>query len=261
MPQFDFDFGLKPQRPWWKDLLIFCVTVGSVWGGTHFVLNFAAFAQIAEYKFENLKTSLVEVMERPEQEEMVQAAPLGFEKLEKVQKALRPFRDQELKPRDQAKRMFAQMEIIPADNRIVIPRIKKNVPLVDVPNHKNWQQLEKNIQEGLRDGVVVHPISHEPGTFGNFFVTGHSSYYAWDPGRFKDVFALLHEMEVGDLVEVYWEGQKYVYKMNEKKVVSPTETSVLNQPRDNSILTLMTCTPIGTNKNRLILVGTLVEEM
>jgi len=107
--------------------------------------------------------------------------------------------------------------------------------------------------------VVVHPISRDPGNFGNFFVTGHSSYYEWDEGRYKDVFALLAEVKEGDNVEVYWEGKKYVYKMRQKEIVPPTKTSVLAQPDDKSIITLMTCYPIGTDEKRLIWVGDLVK--
>jgi LPXTG-site transpeptidase (sortase) family protein len=167
------------------------------------------------------------------------------------------FRNRTLKPKNQAKKIFSDMPVYPSDNRLFIPRIRKNVPLVTVPTHRNWKQLEKNIQKGLQEGVVVHPVSHEPGSFGNFFLTGHSSYYKWDPGRFKDVFALLHEVEAGDTVEIYWEGKKYIYQLKKRFTVLPSETQVLNQPSDKSILTLMTCTPIGTNKKRLILVGEL----
>ena len=184
------------------------------------------------------------------------------EKLEKVEKKEAPktFRQKNLKPRNQAAQVFKDMKIYPSDNRLYIPRINKNVPLITVPQHQNWNQLEKNIQSGLQEGVVVHPISHAPGNFGNFFLTGHSSYYAWDDGRFKDVFALLHEVKVGDSVEVYWEGKKYVYKIKAEEVVSPTAVEVLNQPKDKFLITLMTCTPVGTNKNRLILTGELKSQ-
>ena len=254
MSQFDFDFQLKPRRPFWKDVVTFCATVLSVWGGTHVVLNYGAFAQIAEYELKNLKTSVIDVFA----EEPVSTMPMKLDKVEKKVDVV--FRDKALKPQNQAKKTFEEMEVYPSDNRIYIPGIDKNIPLVTVPNHKNWQELERRIQNGLRDGVVVHPISRTPGRNGNFFITGHSSYYAWDQGRFKDVFALLHEVEVGETVEVYWEGKKYLYVIKTKGVVEPTEVSILNQPRDKSIITLMTCTPVGTNKQRLILVGELVRE-
>jgi len=252
MIDFDFDLGLKPKRPWWKDLVLFCTTVSGVWGVTHVALNYDAFAQITQYKFEELKASVFNEDDTPITEEK-------FEPIAETQKP-QTISTKNLKPKNQAKELFKNMEVLPSDNRVVISKIGKNIPLITVPDHKNWQQLEQNIQKGLQNGVVVHPISHSPGNYGNFFLTGHSSYYAWDPGRFKDVFALLHEMEIGDEVVVYWEGRKYTYKINERKVVTPNEISILAQPVNRKQITLMTCTPVGTNKNRLILIGDLVKE-
>ncbi len=249
----DFDFKLKPKRALWKEVAIFCATVFGVWGGTHLFLNYDAFAQIAKFKAETLKASVVETFTSGKKVEKTEVA------LGKIKRKRSKFRNKSLKPRTQAKDLFANMPVYPSDNRLFVPRINKNVPLVEVPSHRNWNQLETNIQGGLRDGVVVHPVSHEPGAYGNFFVTGHSSYYKWDPGRFKDVFALLHEVKEGDVIDIYWEGQKFEYQIHTKKVIPPTEISVLNQPVDQSIITLMTCTPVGTNKNRLILVGDLKE--
>lgn len=250
-----FDFGFKPRRPLWKDMLLFVLTVGGVWGMTHVALNYEAFAQITKYRMNRLQASVLNAFE----EEIKNTEPTKLEKVTpKATQSL--FKNQTLKPKNQAKETFEKMPVYPSDNRLYIPRIDKNVPLVTVPTHKNWQQLETNIQKGLREGVVVHPISRAPGSYGNFFITGHSSYYAWDQGRFKDVFALLHEVAEGDIVEVYWEGKKYTYKLSLKEVVLPTDTEVLNQPNDKSIITLMTCTPVGTNKKRLILKGELIEE-
>lgn len=258
----DFDFkDLEKRRPLWKDILYFLGFTFCIYGVVHVALNSDAYGQIAEFKFQELKASVLEVSSditifEPEETAIVE------EKLEKVEKKAAPktFRQKNLKPRNQAAQVFKDMKIYPSDNRLYIPRINKNVPLITVPKHQNWNQLEKNIQSGLQNGVVVHPVSHAPGNFGNFFLTGHSSYYAWDEGRFKDVFALLHEVKVGDLVEVYWEGKKYVYKIKAEEVVSPTAVEVLNQPKDKFLITLMTCTPVGTNKNRLILTGELKSQ-
>ena len=270
-PRFDSDFGLglRPKRGLCSEISMFCATVFGLWGLTHVTLNYSAFAEIAEFEVGQLQASVLEATRSmpsvsatvdvvDEDEEFEEEREVVVEEnLKSVRRKNRFFSKKRLKPKTQIRRVFEKTPIYPSDNRIVIPRIGKNVPLVDVPDHKNWSQLENNIQSGLQNGVVVHPVSHAPGTLGNFFITGHSSYYQWDEGRFKDVFALLHEVRAGDLVEVYWGGQKFDYIMREKKVVPPTEVSVLNQPSDSSIMTLMTCTPIGTNKNRLILVGEL----
>ena len=259
MSNFDFQ-DLEKRRPLWQDIAYFAGFVMMVYGFVHVGLNHNAYAQIAQFKFDTLKASVLEVSENLTQAPSTEAV-IVEEKLERVatKAPVRTFRKKELKPRNQAARVFKDMNIYPSDNRLHIPRINKNVPLITVPQHQNWSQLEKNIQSGLQEGVVVHPVSHAPGNFGNFFVTGHSSYYNWDPGRFKDVFALLHEVKVGDLVEVYWEGKKYVYKIRAEEVVPPTAVEVLNQPKDKFLLTLMTCTPVGTNKNRLILTGELKD--
>lgn len=258
MSEFKFE-NLEKKSPLWKDILMFCLTVVGVWGGTHLILNYDAYAQIVEFKYKTLQTSVISDLEKMHKIEVSDTQPAESEimKLKKVKRSEVSFKKKKLKEKNYAKKVFENMPVYPSDNRLYIPRIWKDVPLISVPSHKNWKKLEKNIQGGLQEGVVVHPVSKDPGNFGNFFVTGHSSYYAWDNGRFKDVFALLHEVKVGDLVEVYWEGKKYEYKIREVKVVSPTEVSVLNQPKDRSVITLMTCTPIGTNTNRLILIGDL----
>ncbi|MBT3349512.1 sortase [bacterium] len=244
-----FDFRVKKRRPLWKDLAVFAMTTIGVWSVTQVGMNFSAYSQIADFKISELKTS---VFEKESSELAV------VPQIQKIEKVKTPFRDSKIKPKNSAKNVFSDIRVHPSDNRVVLPRIGKNVPLVMVPSHKNWKKLEATIQSGLQDGVVVHPVSHAPGNFGNFFLTGHSSYYVWDNGRYKDVFALLHELEVGDEVEVYWEGKKYLYQLDQSFVIPPTQTSVLNQPTDEKMITLMTCTPVGTNKNRLIWTGDLI---
>jgi LPXTG-site transpeptidase (sortase) family protein len=260
---------LKKRLSLVQELGLFCMAGIGMWGFSHVALNQSAFTQIAAFKANTMKASLLEASQHmnpykmtPEEIETQlnkkteDTTEVDENKLTKVKEINRR---EHIKPKDNAAKVFEQMALLPSDNRVVIERIGKDVPLVSVPNHQNWNQLEEFIQKGLQNGAVVHPISREPGTFGNFFVTGHSSYYKWDKGRYKDMFALLHEVKEGDIVKVYWEGREYRYKLYEKRVIDPTETSVLNQPNNHSIITLMTCTPIGTNKKRLILVGELIE--
>ena len=249
---FDFDIKHK-KRPWYRDLVIFCLTFLGAWGVMYGGMNYSAFAQVAEVKAKRLKASLIQI-DNIDQKTLtrVKASP-------QPKNILRA--EKNIRPRNEAKLAFESLEVMPSDNRVALPALERNIPLIEVPTHQNWQQLEQNIQKGLQSGVVVHPISRKPGGYGNFFLTGHSSYYAWDPGRYKDVFSVLHEMEIGDEIDVYWQGQKYIYRTREIKVIKPTDVSVLEQPSDKSIVTLMTCTPIGTNKNRLIVVGELVDEL
>ncbi len=151
----------------------------------------------------------------------------------------------------------------PPDNRVIIPKLDLNVPLVTPPFESllagNWPQVEKDIQSALTDGVVHYPGTANPGQAGNFFVTGHSSYYPWAPGNFKTVFARLHELSPGDEYWVYFGGDKHRYVVRSKKEVSPSDITVLDQPTDKRLATLMTCTPVGTSLRRLIIVSNEVD--
>lgn len=154
------------------------------------------------------------------------------------------------------------LQIMPPDMRIVIPKIDRNVPVVPVPTanlvDRDWGALEKDIQRALQDGVVHYPGTAYPDQIGNVVITGHSSYFPWDPGRFKDVFALLHDLKLKDEIIVYYEQKKFVYQVDEIKVVTPDKIDVLG-PSEDSRLTLITCTPVGTNQKRLIVRAKLVE--
>jgi LPXTG-site transpeptidase (sortase) family protein len=150
---------------------------------------------------------------------------------------------------------YISVDIAPPDDRIIIPRIGKNIPIVNVKTEnlikRDWNALEKDMQEALQQGVVHYPGTAEPGDHGNVVITGHSSYFLWDPGQFKDVFALLHQVVEGDTIIVYHNQIKYTYKVYQKEVVTPDKVSVLAQEGGDR-LTLITCTPVGTNLKRLV---------
>ena len=147
------------------------------------------------------------------------------------------------------------LELAPLEDRIIIPRISQNIPIVRISTDslikRDWTALENEMQDALQNGVVHYPGTSLPGQHGNVVVTGHSSYFPWDPGRFKDVFALLHDVEVGDKVVIYYKQQKYIYEIDEIEVVTPDDIDVLKQTPEDT-LTLITCTPVGTNLKRLI---------
>ncbi len=156
--------------------------------------------------------------------------------------------------------------VVPTDNRLSIPKLGLSVPIVsdlttEHIKNGNWKANEDMIQKGLEDGVVKYPGSAVPGQNGNVFITGHSSYYSWAPGEFKDVFAILRQLEVGDIYYVYYNQKKYTYQISEKKIIPPNDVSVLQQPKDRKISTLMTCDPPGSTTNRLVMVAEDITEI
>ena len=150
-------------------------------------------------------------------------------------------------------------QVGPPENRIIIPKLGINIPLI-TPSYKSllnedWTRVEEDIQEALRMGVVHYPGTARPGQAGNFFVTGHSSYYPWAEGRYKTVFARLHNLSPGDEYYVYYGGDQHRYVVRSKKEVKPTDVTVLDQPTTKRMGTLMTCTPVGTTLRRLVLLS------
>ncbi len=157
----------------------------------------------------------------------------------------------------------SSLKIHPSTDRVVLERLGVNAPiqsLDDASKFSDFDELEEAIQKELEEGVVHYPGTALPSdNEGNVFLTGHSSYYPWAPGRYKDVFAILHAAKVGDEVKIYYNEKSYMYIIREKVVVTPDNVEVLRQTQDRT-LTLMTCTPIGTNAKRLIIKADLVEE-
>lgn len=230
------------DRMW--QFIRFSVVTGMIFLTSFFVLNFGAYKQII--------TNLV----NPEAKAKAQAvlgSLAGENSTLNEGDFLEVLPDQNDKVREYS---WLNTPVVPTDNRLVIPKIGKSVPLVGIDEKnivgENWHELENQIQDGLRDGIVHYPGTANPGEFGNVFLTGHSSYYPWDPGLYKDVFATLHELEVGDRYYIYYNQKKYTYEIIEKNEVQPSATEVLAQPTNKKISTLMTCSPVGTTLRRLI---------
>ncbi len=153
------------------------------------------------------------------------------------------------------------IEIVPYENRVIIPKIAKNIPLLDIKNQKigDMTELNKIFMKELENGVIRYPGSAKPGQDGNAFIFGHSSNFPWMDGDYNDVFSLLDHVEFNDEIIVYYGQKKHTYKITTKQVIAPGDVSVLEWKDDLSEITLMTCWPIGTTLNRLIVTGTLVE--
>lgn len=154
-------------------------------------------------------------------------------------------------------------DLYPEDMYLEVPKVFDGaIPVKTVDeadfDFKDLYESENTIQEALREGVVHYPYTANPDQFGNVFITGHSSYYPWDEGKYKDIFALLHKLEPGDEYFITYKGDRYTYRVKESFEVQPDDVSVLEQPIDQKISTLMTCTPVGTVLRRLIVRADLV---
>ena len=140
-----------------------------------------------------------------------------------------------------------------------LPEIENNslyLPIIDIkaPISFGIPNKPENVAIGLSKGLIQIQGTALPGEVGNVFVTGHSSNYPWAKGNYNNVFALLNKVVVGDVIQIKYQNTDYIYKVSSIKVVEPTDVSVMESKKE-SILTLMTCTPVGTSIRRLIVVA------
>ncbi len=130
-------------------------------------------------------------------------------------------------------------------NFLVIPKIGVDIPIVDSANG-DW---------ALARGAWRMPETSTPDKGSNMAVAGHRFKYL-PPNNLT--FYLLDKLVKGDQMTVFWQGKDYIYQVSETKIVPPTDVGVL-AATEKTTLTLITCDPIWTQKNRLIVVAELVE--
>jgi LPXTG-site transpeptidase (sortase) family protein len=139
-------------------------------------------------------------------------------------------------------------EEIPEDNRIVIPSISVDMPIV----------------EGLNESVLKLGIWHRPQTGtpgnGNMVLTGHRVGYAFLPEDVKNSTSFYHldKLEEGQYVIIYWEGVEYDYEVYKTEIVERNELSIEKQDGTER-LTLYTCHPIGERSHRLVVYAKRIE--
>lgn len=127
-----------------------------------------------------------------------------------------------------------------APTRIVIPAIGVDSVVV-----------EGDDPEALKRGVGHHIGSANPGERGNCFLSGHNDI-------FGEVFKDLDKLELEDEVIVYAGDQPYRYNVKAKRIVEPTDVSVL-YPTTKPVLTLMTCYPYLIDTHRLVIISEMRE--
>ena len=134
--------------------------------------------------------------------------------------------------------------------RLIIPKINVNVPVNYNATPDQASQLK-----AMENGVAWFGIpgaNSKPGQIGNTVISGHSSNDFIDGGSYKFVFALLERMKEGDVFYLHYQGTRYSYTVTRIRVVKPTDVSALVYKTTKPEVTLITCTPLGTALNRLL---------
>ena len=137
-----------------------------------------------------------------------------------------------------------------ADNRLIIPKLNVDVPInFGIPNDT------ASINAAMENGVAQFSIpgaSAMPGEIGNLVITGHSAGDVYSSNQYKFIFSGLERLTNGDLIYIDYQGVRYTYTVVRMETVEPTDVAALVYETDKPMLTLITCTPLGTSRYRLL---------
>lgn len=114
--------------------------------------------------------------------------------------------------------------------------------------------------EDLNKSIIHWGGSALPGDYGTAVLFGHSTIvWLYDPKNYYTIFSKLPDLVRGDDIYFNVGNVSYRYKVEEMRVTTPDDLSVLEQKYDDSYATLITCVPQGTYLKRLIVKSRLVK--
>ena len=146
-----------------------------------------------------------------------------------------------------------RLVIVPVDEDfgIIIPKIGANARVIpDV----DWRDADV-YQKALADGVAQAAGTARPGELGNVFLFSHSGVDFLEANRYNALFYLIDKLVTDDEITLLYRGEKFVYRVVEKKMVAPDSLEYLGGDNTTKTLTLMTCWPAGTTLKRLLVVA------
>lgn len=131
---------------------------------------------------------------------------------------------------------------------IEIPKIDIATKVSENVDPYNQEQYRKVLEKGVAHakGTAI------PGEKGTVFLFAHSSDLPWRITRYNIPFFKLGELDKEDQIIIKKDGKRYLYIVYDKKIVWPTEVKYLKDTREDKLI-LQTCTPIGTDFQRLLI--------
>lgn len=146
--------------------------------------------------------------------------------------------------------------LLPPTNRLIIPSINLDVPLVEssVTIYKDF--TETSFDSDLENGVVKYPTTPNPWGWWNAFFFGHTSQEYWKKNPYWTVFRNIPQLKENDKIQVVREWVLYEYKVVKTVVVRPkdvNDTYVNFWEEWKEYITLMWCYPIGRIDKRMMI--------
>ena len=228
-------------KPWKLNKGLFFPIIGLlIFSSAYILLNFSAiYLRWVSYEYQQPKKQVSIAYDNPRQ----QPPPSYFQQM---------FAAGTFRLPDSANAESYEPNYTKKPNTIIISKINVDAPLVMAQ-----ATTQKELNQALDQGVIIYPGSALPGQDGEVFLSGHSSVYPWDKTRYGQIFTLLDKLETGDIVSLVYENHQFDYRITGKQILAPKETKLIltNKPT----ITLMTCWPIGTSFERLVVRGELIQ--
>ena len=130
----------------------------------------------------------------------------------------------------------------PVDEEDLLSTLKLSIPAINLNTHV----LPKTTKEYLNIALTQIKKDKVPGQ-GNFTIAGHNS------SVFGRHFNRLHELVIGDEIQLIVGEDVYTYQVESKTVIAATAVEVLNDTPGKNEITLITCTDSG--RKRLAIKG------
>lgn len=140
-------------------------------------------------------------------------------------------------------------QAVSPEPRLIIPKLNIDVPVA-------FGISTNDVDEAMTHGVAQFSIPGAnalPGQIGNLVISGHSAGDVYSSNPYKFIFSGLERLEVGDIIYINFESVRYTYQMTKSEVVEPSNVGALIYATDKPMLTLITCTPLGTSRYRLLI--------
>lgn len=140
-------------------------------------------------------------------------------------------------------------QAVSPEPRLIIPKLNVDVPVA-------FGISTDDVDAAMNEGVAQFSIPGAnalPGQIGNLVITGHSAGDIYSSNPYKFIFSGLERLENGDLIYVNYDSVRYTYQMVNRQTVEPSNVSALIYETDKPMLTLITCTPLGTSRYRLLI--------
>lgn len=157
---------------------------------------------------------------------------------------------------DKLKSYNFEFNTLPPTNRLIIPKISLDVPLIDSKYKDEDDFSQWNFDEELQNGVVKYPTTPIPGLEWNTLLFGHTSQEWREHNPYGTVFYNIPDLENGDTITLIREWKLYDYKILEKTIVRPSKVDKQYQKYQNKwedYLTIMGCYPLGRTDKRMMI--------